>query len=90
MASDNPVHADKTPMTAAEVTALVREELDEDDRRSNVQASQAGVFPDESASGVTLDLSHKNIPELPAEVIGMIKDKVERYDGTRRMHGTRD
>lgn len=89
MASDTAVHADKTPMTAAEVTALVREELDEDDRRSNVQASKAGVVPDESASGVTLDLSHKNIPELPVEVIGMIKDKVERYGSTTRAKGTR-
>lgn len=65
-------------MTAAEVTAYVKKELDEDAERSQLQASNAGVLPTESATGVTLDLSHKYIHALPVEVIGLIKDKVER------------
>lgn len=78
MASDHPSYADKTSMTAAEVTAYVRKELDEDAERTHKQASNAGVLPDESGAGVTLDLSHKNIHALPVEVIELIKDKVER------------
>ena len=73
------MQGDKAPMTPVEVTAFVRRELDEDAVRAQIQASNAGVLPNESATGVTLDLSHKYIHALPVEVIGLIKDKVERY-----------
>lgn len=81
MATDNAEHVQKTAMTAAEVTAHVKKELDEDAERAQQYASDAGVVPNESATGgVTLDLSHKYINALPVEVIGLIKDRVERYE----------
>lgn len=65
-------------MTAAEVTAYVKRELDEDAAREQQYATSAGVVPTETSTGTTLDLSHKNIHALPVEVIGLIKDRVER------------
>lgn len=83
MATDNAGSVEKTGMTAAEVTAYVKKELDEDVERTHQYASNAGVVPTESATGITLDLSHKYIHALPVEVIGLIKDRVERYAYTR-------
>lgn len=77
MATDNAPHSEKTSMTAAEVTAHVKKELDEDAQRAQDYADKAGMVPNE---GVTLDLSHKGISALPVEVVGLIKDKVERYE----------
>lgn len=78
MATDHSPYVEKTAMTAAEVTAYVKQELDEDVQRTHQYASSAGVLPTESAAGITLDLSHKYIHALPVEVIGLIKDRVER------------
>jgi Leucine-rich repeat (LRR) protein len=66
-------------MTSAEVVAYVRKELDIDDEHlSRVITANSGDIPRDAHSGVTLDLSHKNIRELPVEVVALIKDKVER------------
>lgn len=66
-------------MSAAEVVAYVRKELDIDDEHlARVITANSGDLPRDAHSGVTLDLSHKNIRELPVEVVALIKDKVER------------
>lgn len=81
MSTESTGHVERTAMTAAEVTAYVKKELDEDAERAHAYASNAGVVPHDSATGgVTLDLSHKYIHALPIEVIGLIKDRVERYE----------
>jgi hypothetical protein len=69
----------KPPMLAADVVAYVRKELDIDDEHlARVITASSSDIPRDAHSGVTLDLSHKNIRELPVEVIALIKDKVER------------
>ncbi|CAK4026800.1 Leucine-rich repeat-containing sog2 [Lecanosticta acicola] len=66
----------KTPMTPNELVRFVKNELDADEER---QAPVSATTPGEQLpTGSTLDLSHKNIGALPAEVISLIKDKVER------------
>lgn len=94
MASDTSSQSSKPPMTAADLIAFVKKELDADEeRQAKIAAASAGEVPRESQTGSTLDLSHKNINSLPVEVIVLIKDKVERYDMRgalgRRWH-TRD
>ena len=66
-------------MTVPELVAFVKKELDADEeRQAKVTAVSAAEVPQEAQTGSTLDLSHKNISALPAEVIVLIKDKVER------------
>lgn len=87
MATDATAQAIKQPMTAPELIAFVKNELDADDeRQAKVSAASAGELPRESQTGSTLDLSHKNINTLPVEVVLLIKDRVERY--MRRGGGT--
>ncbi|EME83953.1 uncharacterized protein MYCFIDRAFT_195140 [Pseudocercospora fijiensis CIRAD86] len=70
----------KAPMTNAELVAFVTKELEQDDeRQAKVQAAAAACdIPNATQTGSTLDLSHKNISVLPAEVVLLIKDRVER------------
>lgn len=80
MATEPTAQAPKQPMTAPELIAFVKNELDADEeRQAKVSAASAGELPRESQTGSTLDLSHKNINALPVEVVILIKDKVERY-----------
>lgn len=66
-------------MNAHEVVAYVRKELDiNEEHLARVISSNNGELPHDAHSGVTLDLSHKNIHELPVEVVALIKDRVER------------
>ena len=68
-------------MSVAELVAYTTKELDADaERQAKLQAAGAvEVLPRESQAGATLDLSNKNLHALPVEVVGLIKDKVERY-----------
>lgn len=80
MATDTTAQASKQPMTAPELIAYVKNELDADEeRQAKVSAASAGELPRESQTGSTLDLSHRNLNVLPVEVVILIKDKVERY-----------
>lgn len=80
MATDTTAQAFKQPMTAPELIAFVKNELDADEeRQAKASAASAGELPRESQTGSTLDLSHKHINALPVEVVILIKDKVERY-----------
>ncbi|OQO03007.1 hypothetical protein B0A48_11291 [Cryoendolithus antarcticus] len=80
MASDTGGSSDGRPfMAAADIIAFVKKELDIDDEHlARVVTTSSGDFPRDAHSGVTLDLSHKNIRDLPVEVVGLIRDKVER------------
>lgn len=67
-------------MSVPELVAFTKKELDADaEHQAKLQAGGAEEVPRESHAGATLNLSDKNIHALPVEVIGLIKDKVERY-----------
>ncbi|KXT04192.1 hypothetical protein AC578_105 [Pseudocercospora eumusae] len=68
----------KAPMTSAELVAFVTKELEQDDERQAKVQAAAGEIPNATQTGSTLDLSHKNISVLPADVVLLIKDRVER------------
>ncbi|USW58596.1 Putative RAM signaling pathway, SOG2, leucine-rich repeat domain superfamily [Septoria linicola] len=69
----------RAPMTSEELVEFVKNELDaEQQRQANAAALTAGALPTDQQTGSTLDLSHCNISALPAEVILLIKDRVER------------
>ncbi|TKA73107.1 hypothetical protein B0A55_04840 [Friedmanniomyces simplex] len=78
MASDAALYTDKPSMTVAELVAYTRKELDTDAERQAKVSAEGTVGDLHSQTGVTLDLSHKNIHSLPVEVIVLIRDKVER------------
>ena len=78
MATDSVARLERPPMTVAELVAFTKKELDSDAERARLQASSAGVLPAESQAGTTLDLSNAKIHALPVEVLGLIKDRVER------------
>ena len=79
-ASDVASESDKIAKNTADLLTFIKKELDADaERQAKLQASGAGELPHESETGVTLDLTHKNLRALPLEVIAVIKDKVERY-----------
>jgi hypothetical protein len=71
----------KPTMTNHQLVELVKKELDaEQEREKQVNPAGDGDLSNETQvqTGSTLDLSHKNISVLPAEVVLLIKDKVER------------
>ncbi|CAK1362557.1 uncharacterized protein RHO25_007185 [Cercospora beticola] len=71
--------APRAPMTSEQLVELVTKELeDEQEREAKAAAVIAGELPKDQQTGSTLDLSHKNISVLPAEVVLLIKDRVER------------
>lgn len=72
------------PMTSEQLVEFVTKELDdEQEREAKAAALSAGELPKDQQTGSTLDLSHRNISALPAEVVLLIKDRVERYAETR-------
>ncbi len=79
MASDVALYTENPAMTVAELVAYTRHELDTDAERQAKVSAEGGVGDSQSQTGMTLDLSHKNINALPVEVIVLIRDKVERY-----------
>lgn len=64
------------PMSASEVIAYVKQELEADEaRQAQISTTE---LPRESQTGYTVDLSFKGISTLPVEVVLLIKEKVER------------
>lgn len=81
MATETASGQSGTSMTATELVAYTKKELEADAARQAQQSAASGAeLPRESQTGVTLDLSHKNIHALPVEVVGLIKDRVERCE----------
>lgn len=64
------------PMTASEVIAYVKQELEADEaRQAQISTTE---LPRESQTGCTVDLSFKGISTLPVDIVLLIKEKVER------------
>jgi len=79
MAAEVVSEHDKPVKSNAELLTFIKKELEVDaERHTKLLAAGAGELPQESQTGVTLDLGHKNLRALPLEVIAVIKDKVER------------
>ncbi|KAH8197395.1 hypothetical protein TruAng_008454 [Truncatella angustata] len=66
------------PMSANQVIALAREAMRSAIRENESQAAEASGVSTELKPGVTIDLSRRNIQELPDEVVDIIKNELER------------
>lgn len=64
----------KPPISAAQVVILAREEM-----RKAVEENQSKAGETSLSTGVTVDLSHKQILRFPDEVVDIIKHELERY-----------
>jgi hypothetical protein len=72
MSEEFPQGAGPPPlMTAEDVVSLARAAI-------STSREQSRRGDDASSSGITVDLTHKNIVRLPDEVIDIIKDEIER------------
>ncbi|KAI4592367.1 RAM signaling network component [Pestalotiopsis sp. 9143b] len=66
------------PMSASQVIALAREAMRSAIRDNESQAAEASGVSTELKPGVTVDLSRRNIQQLPDEVVDIIKNELER------------
>lgn len=65
-------------LTPAQVISLARDAMNTA-LESEGQAAEASTVGTGLKSGVTVDLSRKNIQKLPEEVVDIVKDELERF-----------
>ena len=65
-------------MPPAQVINLVRESM-RNALENEAQAAEANAVGASMKTGVTVDLSRKNIQKLPEEVVDIMKHELERY-----------
>ncbi|KAK8134636.1 RAM signaling pathway protein [Apiospora sp. TS-2023a] len=70
--------ASAAPLSAGQVITLAREAMKDALQHNESQAAEASGVSNELKPGVTIDLSRKNIQELPEEVVDIIKNELER------------
>jgi len=63
------------PITTSQVIALARDEMKKAVEENQTKAAEANGI----STGVTVDLSHKQILRFPEEVVDIIKHELERY-----------
>lgn len=63
----------------SEVVALAREAIAASREETRRSADDDGVPKELQQPGVTIDLGHKNVHNLPEDVVDIIKDDIERY-----------
>jgi hypothetical protein len=68
-----------SPLSAKQVIALARDAMKNALKDNESQAAEASAVSTELKPGVTIDLSQRNIEELPEEVVDIIKTELERY-----------
>lgn len=68
---------DGAPLSAKQVVALARDAM-KNAIKDNESQAEASAFSTEMKPGVTIDLSQRNIEELPEEVVDIIKTELER------------
>jgi hypothetical protein len=66
------------PLSANQVINLARDAMSSALQDNETQAAEASGVSNELKPGVTIDLSRKNIQELPDEVVDIIKHELER------------
>lgn len=67
-----------TCTTSSQAIALAREAMRHALENEQSQAAEAGAVRAGLRSGITVDLSRKNIQTLPEEVVDIVKDELER------------
>ncbi|KAK4087311.1 hypothetical protein Purlil1_8386 [Purpureocillium lilacinum] len=77
-ASSNATLSASSSMTPSQVISLAREAMRNALESEKSQAAEAGAVAPGLRSGVTIDLSRKNIHKLPEEVVDIVKDELER------------
>lgn len=66
------------PLSASQVIGLAREAMASARQENETQAAEASGVSTELKPGITIDLSRRNILELPDEVVDIIKGELER------------
>jgi hypothetical protein len=66
------------PISPSQVIVLAREAMKTALQDNESQAAEASGVSNELKPGVTIDLSRRNIQELPDEVVDIIKHELER------------
>ncbi|TLS22974.1 uncharacterized protein PpBr36_06363 [Pyricularia pennisetigena] len=66
------------PVSAGQVIGMARRAMAEALKEHESQAAEASGVSNELKPGVTIDLSRKNIQELPEEIVDVIKHELER------------
>ena len=64
--------------SGSQLVELAKEAMRNALEENKTQASDAGGIGNEIKAGVTIDLSHQSIQQLPDEVIDIIKNELER------------
>ncbi|KAM4060082.1 RAM signaling pathway protein [Hirsutella rhossiliensis] len=77
-ASSNATLSAYNATTPAQVIALAHEAMQTALESEKSQAADAGAVGPGLRSGVTIDLSRKNIQKLPEEVVDIVKNELER------------
>lgn len=67
-----------SPVSAGQVIAMARKAMAEALKDHESQAAEASGVSNELKPGITINLSHKNIQDLPDEVVDVIKHELER------------
>jgi hypothetical protein len=68
------------PAYAGKVLALARDAVQKalQENEAQAQSAEGGIVSSDLKPGLTVDLSRKNIRELPEEVVDVIKHELER------------
>lgn len=77
-ASSNATLSAYNATTPSQVIALAHEAMQTALESEKNQAADAGAVGPGLRSGVTIDLSRKNIQKLPEEVVDIVKNELER------------
>lgn len=77
-ASSNATLSASNSTSPSQVIALAREAMRNALESEKSQAAEAGAVGAGLRSGVTIDLSRKNIQKLPEEVVDIVKNELER------------
>ena len=75
----NPNLSVGAPITTSQVIAIAREAMWKALDENQTQAAEASAVSTDLKPGLTINLSHKNIRELPDEVVDEIKHELERW-----------
>ncbi|KAI1852232.1 hypothetical protein JX265_013085 [Neoarthrinium moseri] len=78
MNSANSTLSASGPISAGQVIAVAREAMKSALQDNESQATGPNGVSSELKPGVTIDLSRRNIQELPEEVVDIIKNELER------------
>jgi hypothetical protein len=85
MSDDLALSLPKVQLSSEEIISIAREAIAREASRDIVRRNAQPLPADTQQTGlarpgVTLDLGHKKLVNLPDEIIDIIKDEIERYN----------